>query len=60
MPKQHERVKLHVTLLNSIFDKSSAEQDDMARTGERRKRPSFDATAILAVSFQVSSLFFEY
>ncbi|KAE8745713.1 hypothetical protein FOCC_FOCC007597 [Frankliniella occidentalis] len=48
MPKQFDSVKLHVTLMNSIFRREGADSD-VANKGEnlKRTRESFDASSIL-------------
>ena len=60
MPQQFDRVKLHVTLINSLFRKDPS--DTAAPAGHqrepRRDRESFNATNILKVGLIGHQLFF--
>ena len=51
MRRDYDRVKLHVTLLNTLFRKDQGDLGD----GERKERESFDGRALLA-SFSQTSL----
>lgn len=47
MPRQFESVKLHVTLMNSLFRRDDGDSDMSKSEIQRRTRESFDATSIL-------------
>ena len=47
MQKQYEQVKLHVTLMNTVF--RSDESDTETARGRHKPRETFDATHILKV-----------
>lgn len=56
MQKQYEKVKLHVTLMNTRFRSDESEPDASKR--KQKSRESFDATSILKVCiFQVNIAF---
>lgn len=47
MPKQFDSVKLHVTLMNSLFRREGADSDTSKSENMRKVRESFDASQIL-------------
>jgi hypothetical protein len=54
--KQYEQVKLHVTLMNTIFRSDETEAE--TSKGRRKPRETFDATCILKVcSFETTVIF---
>jgi hypothetical protein len=56
MKKQYEQVKLHVTLMNTVF--RSDETDAETPRGRHKHRETFDATCILKVcSFDTRVIF---
>jgi hypothetical protein len=56
MQKQHEHVKLHVTLMNTVF--RSVEKDAETPRGRHKPRETFDATCIFKVcSFETRAIF---
>lgn len=50
MPKQYDSVKLHVTVMNSIFRREGVDSDAAKGDNRRKIRESFDAVQILKVS----------
>jgi activating signal cointegrator complex subunit 1 len=56
MQKQYERVKLHVTLMNTLFRNNDTESETSRR--KQKHRETFDATNILKVCiFQTCIIF---
>ena len=52
MQKEFERVKLHVTVMNTLFRKDPADTESpRAGRGQRKTRESFDARGVLKVSY---------
>lgn len=49
MPRQHDAVKLHVTVMNSLFRREGTDSDTVKDENRRKVRESFDATQILKV-----------
>jgi hypothetical protein len=54
--KQYEQVKLHVTLMNTIFRSDETEAE--TSRGRHKPRETFDATCILKVcTFEITVIF---
>lgn len=47
MPKQFDSVKLHITLMNSLFRREELDSDSAKDQNQRKVRESFDASSIL-------------
>lgn len=51
MPKQFDAVKLHVTIMNSLFRRDDSDSDVVKGDNPKRVRETFDASLILKVSY---------
>lgn len=49
MDKQYEKVKLHVTVMNTIFRDNRVGYEDATRGRDKRVRQTFNAVPVLEV-----------
>lgn len=59
MPRQFERVKLHVTVMNTLFRKDpsgTAQAEVMESRRNVKERESFDAAGVLRVRYSLPAI----